>query len=244
MPVVPGPDPSSGGQGAGPCEQYASVGALQACIPDLTPELAADLIAESTLILWALLSRSITGVCEATVFTDETCWPLPTWLPYPQSAFDYGRIDRVDRDRIELQRPVVAITEVIERGLLLDPSQYAIMDDGFLVRQDGCYWLNGVEITYSFGFTIPDYVTDAALELAVEIWKDRCGLESCIPRNVSSLSRQGISMTFDQRVDQVREAGPVLGKVAVAMAVANPTNQRMPSEVWSADTPHRLHSFR
>lgn len=250
MPVVPGPDPSSGGGGAGPCEQYATAGALRACIGEdnITLDAAAAYVEEATSILWPLLGRTITGVCEATIFTDESCWPSHRWSTLddlgPALGITPPYLAPEWRDTIPLQRPVVTITSVTVADVVLDPADYSIMDDAYLVRVDGDAWGNRVEITYSFGYPVPAYVTDACIELAVELWKDACNLSSCLPSNTTNVSRQGLSWSVDRQADAVRQSGPSLPKVTVAMSVANPTNQRLPSEVFSPDTPHRAHTFR
>lgn len=242
------PDPDLTPGPLGPCQPYCQItdicGEEEASVSE-----AADAIIDASEILYALLGRTIHGVCTATVQTDTECsnWSDGrTWLGgWGRYGFSYGTTFWQPRPSVVmLQSPVVSIAEVAVDGDALDPMLYVLRDGNQLAYANGDAWVGLVTITYSFGTPVPRYVRDAAVELATELFKERCGRSSCLPANATSVQRQGVSVNFDRNVERVREAGPSLPRVMAAMSVVNPMNQRSGAEVWSPDDPLRLHVVR
>lgn len=243
-PLVPGP--------AGPCQAYADIDDLVKCNAyGGSDDDAGDFIIDASEILYILFGRSLHGICTATIQTDPNhcTWWMPDrdWL-YPADTTRLGLT--WSRDIIKLEPPVVSITSVTDPATVggtpvtLDPATYQLMDGTDLVKVDRSWWVGPTTITYSFGAPIPSWARDACVELALELWKDRCGQSSCFGPNVTSVQRQGINLNLDRRVDEVRTAGPTLPKVMAAMAIINPTNQRSQAEVWSPDDPNPTHAIR
>lgn len=240
----PGPDLTPGI--LGPCEPYCTLDDLcDNADFDGKPENAADAIIDASEILYALLGRSLHGICTATVETDAACdWWVDGRAQLGGWWEGRAHLGWARRNVINLQAPVVSIDEVSVDGDVLDPALYVLRDGSALMYADSSSWTGVVRITYSFGAPIPRYARDACVELATELWKERCGSGSCLPANTSSVARQGITATVDQNVQRVREAGPALPKVMVAMSVINPTGQRQQAEVWSPDDPNSTHVVR
>lgn len=111
---------------------------------------------------------------------------------------------------LRLPGPVHSIIEVTVDGETLPSSAYAVDNSGLLVRLDGGRWPSCQDmslspdspgtflITYLRGLDVPEGGRVAAGVLACELAKDACGDRSCrLPRRVSSVDRQGVSVVFD-----------------------------------------------
>jgi hypothetical protein len=161
---------------------------------------------------------------------------------------------------VELQFPVTEIVSVTIDGVLVPATEYQIMDDLYLARarvlatdpRKGWPYFQHLdlpptepgtfEIVYKYGTPIPAQAKRAAIELACELWKDCNNARCALPAGTTSVNRQGVSLSLDRRTDQVRDAGTDLVEVAKFISLFNPTNQRIPSMVWTPDTPpRRLH---
>lgn len=222
----------------GPCESYCGLEDLDCANLGLTNEALVELIVDASTILYALLGRSIHGVCTATITTDNDCMNQSYWAYWPGAGSRLtldARVRYPDIRSIVLASPVVSIAEVKVDGVTLDPTAYILRDGSDLRLATNRSWIGDIEITYTFGVPVPGYARDACIELAQEMAKERCGRPSCFPTNAKSVSRAGISISLDREVEKVREAGPSLQAVMVAMSIINPMNQRNQSEVWSPD---------
>jgi hypothetical protein len=134
-------------------------------------------------------------------------------------------------------------------GQALSPSEGAIIGRDHLVRVDGGVWPshNAVALpdtepgTWSIDLTVgsevPDLIrratTDLVTELALSMQMD----PACkLPASTTSVSRQGLSFSMENRVEQVRESGSLLPSIGMVVGTYNPMNQRLPSDVLNPDT--------
>lgn len=155
-------------------------------------------------------------------------------------------------EEVKLPGPVYAITEVVIDGVVLSADAYRLDNGRLLVRVDGGQWpqcndlsKNAGEvgtwtITAQYGEDVPALGRIAVGELACEIAKALQGEECALPRNLQSLVRQGVSLTF-QDPNEIAENG-LLGLRFTDMLIQtyNPSGQRAPSRVYDVDGP----SFR
>jgi len=113
-------------------------------------------------------------------------------------------------EEVQLAYPVASVTQVMIDGVVLNPSAYLLYDHRILVRVDGGSWplcndltkTTGVgawHITASYGVEVPPSGKLAVGQLAVEIAKDCAGAACALPRNITSITRQGVSQTFNQK---------------------------------------------
>lgn len=110
-------------------------------------------------------------------------------------------------DRLMLPPEVHDVLEVRIEGEVLDPSNYHLTYDNYLVRDDDGVWpqyqdvhaRSGAagtwEINVEYGVPVPEDGRLAAGILANEFAKSLCGDSACaLPRRTRSVTRQGISM--------------------------------------------------
>jgi hypothetical protein len=109
---------------------------------------------------------------------------------------------------------VGAITEVIVDGVVLPETAYRVDNWKWLVRIDGEEWpvcqnlvddvteVGTWEVSYLKGFPVPAGGQLALGTLVCQLSKGICGGKCDLPMKASSVSRQGVSMTFDLQKGQ------------------------------------------
>lgn len=107
-----------------------------------------------------------------------------------------------------LPGPVAAVTQVMLDGSVLASGSYRLDDNAKLVRTDGGMWptcqdmaspdtaSNTWSVTFQWGETVPTLGRLALGELACEYARACMGEECRLPKNVASLARQGVQITF------------------------------------------------
>lgn len=156
--------------------------------------------------------------------------------------------------RLRLPGPVGAVTEVRVDGVALAPERYRL-DGDTLVRQDGIDWPVCQElgrpdgepgtwsVSYTHGVPVPMGGQVAAGLLAAELFKAACGDSTCaLPRSVTSVTRQGVSIQANRTVLEDAVQKGKTGITLVDMWVASVTTPKRPSIVASPDfnyTPRR-----
>jgi hypothetical protein len=144
--------------------------------------------------------------------------------------------------------PVTEIQEVTIDGVAVDPDTYALREYRFLDRLDEAVWPSCQDmrrplgedgtwgITYGWGAPIPASGVHAAAVLACELYADSIGADCKLPKNVTSLSRQGVTVklsTIWGRVNGVWATG--LMEVDAFLQTVNPAGLIAPTTVWSPD---------
>jgi hypothetical protein len=148
---------------------------------------------------------------------------------------------------LKLPGPVASIESVVIGGETLDPTAYSVQNWNLLVRMDGGQWPlcndfssasgDGVwTITASFGEGVPVTGKLAVAELAVEYAKLLMCDDSCrLPSGVQQITRQGVSMTFND-IKDVFDSGLVgLPLSDRFIKTWNPNQLMSPSAVYDID---------
>lgn len=155
---------------------------------DCTPEPSADQLDAAALILDALTGSQY-GLCEHTV--------LPCVVRKCARAY----CDCCHLEEVMLPGPVHSIVEVTLDGVVLDDGAYRVDDYLWLVRTDGEQWPacpTSFEVTYLKGWEVPAGGEAMVSELACELAKAACNDKTCrLPQRITSLSRQGVSVSFE-----------------------------------------------
>lgn len=249
---------------AGPCTSYLA-GADLAGNSRVGAATAAELdpfCEEASQIMYVLLGRQFPGVCSATLRPIRrelesymgrnwmaTAYPFDS-LSAPMAAL-LGVPTHSNGDPI----PLPVTTRTLE-AVMLDGAPFTdcALVGRNLYRTDGEPWPDTQKVwvadtepgTFSvaitFGPDTPAGVVSATRELAIQLWLDSEASPDCLlPPGTTSVSRQGMSVSLDDRVEQARAAGPVIPVLSNALGTWNPSNQRQPPDYLSTADEWTLH---
>lgn len=150
-----------------------------------------------------------------------------------------------------LPAPTREVLEVRLNGVVLNPDAYRVDENRRLVRTDGGVWpycqdmaKNDSEpgtwsVTITVGETVPTLARRAVADLAAEFAKDCAGEECRVPYDVTSLSRQGITLDFgNPNVENIDSLVRLLGlrTVRLFLATYNPGKLRQRGKVYDVNT--------
>ena len=150
-----------------------------------------------------------------------------------------------------LPAPVHSVVEVKIDGVVVTGSAYRLDDNRRVVLLDAewptCQELNLPDtepdtwsITARYGLEVPEGGAWAIGELACELIRARNGEDCRLPRNVTQLVRQGVTIQFPDAVELVRQGLTGLYLVDQFVSTWNPSGLRRRSGTYSVDRPpHR-----
>lgn len=211
-------------------------------------------------ILWALSGKQWAGSgCSATVelrswppAPGTGAWPYyRTWGLTAQGGYWwwsfagwawFPRYVGMEPQKMAVKLPhkeVTAITSVTVQG---EPfTAYNLLASGWLERTDGRRWLEyagDTVISYTYGEPTIESGVRAVIRLAVEMVKDWLGDTTCrLPRRVTSVTRQGISLAISDPQIFLKEGRTGLYEVDLFLASVNPNSRSQSASVWSPDIP-------
>jgi hypothetical protein len=152
---------------------------------------------------------------------------------------------------ILLPAPVHDIIQVKIDGVIVTGSDYRLDDNRILVLLDGdwptCNDLslpdtepNTWSVTARYGLEVPAGGAWAVGELACELVRAHNGEDCRLPRNVTQLVRQGVTIQFPNVIELLNEGLTGLYLVDQFVNTWNPSHLRRRSGVYSVDqSPHR-----
>jgi hypothetical protein len=228
--LPPLPAPVGGGIGPGPCTAWTTSLAIAVCKGVPNSNAYDDAIAAASEILYELSARRFPGLCERTVRPCQTSgsfcgiqilsrgyvihWGDNAWVGYDCGCHPLSSVELVGK-------PATSITEVLIDGVALDPSEYRLDQQQYLVRLNGGMWpacqrldLPDTEegtwsVTYQHGQAIPVSGQMAARDLAYEIYRSCSATDlegDCeLPEGVTRITRQGISYELPALVSWGRD---------------------------------------
>jgi hypothetical protein len=153
-------------------------------------------------------------------------------------------------EEVVLPGGVYQVLQVLIDGVELSPSSYRLDDNRLVVRTDGGQWpmcnnlgSNDTEvgtwsITAQWGEPLPEIGKIAVGELACEFGKYLGGQDCVLPQAVTSLSRQGVSLTFADPNEVLKEGRLGLHFTDMFLSAFNPGGLRARSQVYSVDGPN------
>lgn len=148
---------------------------------------------------------------------------------------------------INLPAPVSSVTEVRVDGSVLVTGAYHVDDNRKLVRLDGKSWpicndlahddtgVGSWSVTVVVGEDVPDSGAFAIGEMAGEYLKATHGEDCRLPRNISSLVRQGVTISMPMLSDLLKEGRTGMPLVDLFIAATNPHHLPSRSRVYSVD---------
>lgn len=136
-------------------------------------------------------------------------------------GFGFGCLNCQPDCQVYLEGPVNSIISVVQDGEVVDPATYRVDNGTWLVRNhdasdDDCWLLRQdfnktsgtgtLIVSYLQGMPVPAALAAATGELACE-WAKSCLGQACrLPQRVTSISRQGVTVSLAD-VDQLLENG-------------------------------------
>lgn len=214
-------------------------------------------------VVWALTGRQF-STCDVVVrpcrrvcedsggFTYGWAGPFPVQIDgawYNLACSCGSTCSCGDLCEAALPYPICEITEVMVDGVALDPTAYRVDDFRRLVRIDGECWPRCQDmaapdteegtwsVSLTYGKEPPQLALDAASELACELLKARLGQTCRLPQRVSSLTRQGVTMSFIDPMSFFADGRTGLYLLDLAIRSFNPRMLQRPPGVYSVDAP-------
>lgn len=186
-------------------------------------------------------------------------WDSGTWLPYIFNGIwrncwcgtGPGCQSCEPRCQVYLPGPVASIEEVLLDGAIVDPATYRVDDFVWLVRtggDDNCWPFtqnfdadppdtDTFQVTYERGTAVPTALLGAAGTLACEYARACQGQPCRLPGRVSSVARQGVSVTMVD-VDTLLKFGLTgIKEVDDVIRALNPHGLKGITRFYSPDLP-------
>lgn len=232
----------------------------------LSPAVTGMAVEIATETVWALSGRQF-GNCPVTFRPCRRNCLEGNWLAgwrewnYPQPALIGGQWFNLtcgscgdscscsSLSQVVLPGPVNAITQVKIDGSPLVTGAYRVDDYRILVRQDGGSWpsCNDLSkpddaagtwsITAQFGLPVPASGELAVGELACELAKSLNGEACRLPRAVTNVTRQGVTINYGDIKDLFRGGLTGLFLVDSFIQATNPRHLMDRARVYSVDSP-------
>lgn len=175
--------------------------------------------------------------CSVTVEADtRTGLCLPGLLSTPSWALNRDT-NTVATALLTLRLPDFPVTEIVavsQGGVPIPPQRYRLVNGREIERIDAAAWEGIFTVTYLHGAQPPPAALRAASILAGEFALAGSGLACRLPKRVSSITRQGVSMTVLDSLDIFDKGRTGVPEVDSWLGSVNPARAR-PSRVWSPD---------
>lgn len=151
---------------------------------------------------------------------------------------------------LTLPGPVQSVDEVLIDGIVLDPTAYRVDRKRFLIRTDGGVWpkcqdmlapydgVGAFTITYQKGLPVPIAGSVAVGRLACELAASYCGGECALPQRITTVTRQGVSIGFQDLYQDLWEHGGT-GIYSIDSWIQSVTRGTAYASVASIDTIRR-----
>lgn len=142
---------------------------------------------------------------------------------------------------------VTQIFEVNIDGTILSSANYRLDHGRWLVRTDGELWpccqdlsvdigeTGSWYIELEYGTPVPQMGVNAATKLACELAKACSGGDCDLPERVTSIVRQGVSMTLIDPQEFLTEGRTGLYEVDLFLAAVNPAGLARRGTAWSPE---------
>lgn len=195
----------------------------------------------------------------------EDAWTAGEWLPgltsYPSPALINGRWFNLTcgscwgtcacttLSEVKLPNPVSAVVSVKIDGGTMPVTGYILEDSQLLVRADGGSWptcndlsrpdtaVGTWSVTFDVGRAIPEGAAWAVGELACEIIRAAAGEDCRLPRNVTTLARQGVTITLPDVTTLFAQGLTGLPLADMWIMSVNPKRLATRSRVYRVDEP-------
>ncbi len=191
---------------------------------------AQSIVDSASWILWKLTGEKYAGPARVTEWYGTDLRRCPQSClneAVLRSLLDYSADDRSSSFLRLRRKPVHEIHEVIMNDRVLDPTEYAIANGGYIRFRSwtGLCWdlESGITVDYTYGAHVPAAGREAAISFSEEIFKSIDGTEGCqLPSGATSVSRQGIDIELVDTASYVRDGKTGIALVDLFIQAANP----------------------
>jgi hypothetical protein len=123
-------------------------------------------------------------------------------------------------------------------GRELDPSEYSLRNNSYLVRTNGIPWvldaIHELEIVYTHGTPPPAAGKRAAIRLANELILSDKGSSLCaLPERISTVARQGVTYTMLDPQEFISNGKVGIYEIDLFLAAVNPYRAKKRPKVFS-----------
>lgn len=198
----------------------------------------------ASFVLYKLSGEKYTGVQTTTeIYTSEI--PVSTAresVLISGSIYQLPKYTDGNRNLRLLNSPVRSVQSVTHLGRELEPSEYTLRNNAYLVRTQSLPWIldpvHELSVTYTYGTPPPASGKRAAIRLANELILADMGSANCaLPERISSVSRQGVSYTIMDPQTFISNGKVGIYEIDLFLAAVNPSKAKKRPRVFSADKP-------
>lgn len=174
-------------------------------------------------------------------------WDASYWFPYGCGGTCSDSCSCSIVPEIQLPAAVNQITAVKVDGSVLAPTAYRLDNHRLLVRTDGSLWprcndltLDDTKagtwsVTADYGQDVPVGGQLAVGEMACQILRAMSGGDCQLPNNVTSLIRQGVTITYPTIQELLGEGRTGLYLTDLFLATSNPNKLNTRARVYRID---------
>lgn len=203
-----------------------------------------EAIQTASTVLYKLTGEKYPGISTSTDAITSTAYANAMTAPQLIGGKMYNLPRSAMGGQRELnlrQKPVLSVQSVYVNGVLLDPSQYSLRNNAYIVRTAPHQWMlsptSEITVTYTHGARPPVAGRAAATRLANEIILWYLGDNRCaLPERITSVSRQGVSYTILQPMDFISQGNTGIYAVDSFIAAVNPDKQRKKPAIFHPGT--------
>lgn len=193
----------------------------------------------ASFILYKLSGEKYTGIQSITEVytTDAVASNATSPAIINGSMYNLPRFSEGHRNLRLHQTPVRSITSVTHLGRELDPSEYSLRNNSYLVRPNSQPWIldpaNELSVTYTYGTPAPLAGKRAAIRLANELILSDKGSAACaLPERISSVNRQGVSYTVMDPQEFIANGKVGIYEIDLFLAAVNPSKAKKRPKVF------------
>lgn len=153
------------------------------------------------------------------------------------SMYNFPRTSEGQRELRLRHQPVRSIQSISYLGRTLDPSEYSLRNNAYVVRKNSLLWVLSpvleLEVSYTYGTPPPAAGRRAAIRLANELilWDKGSGACS-LPERISSVARQGVSYTMMDPQEFISNGKVGIYEIDLFLAAVNPTKAKKRPKVF------------
>jgi len=198
----------------------------------------------ASFVLYKLSGEKYTGIQTVTeVYTSDLATSnITNPSLISGNMYNVPKLTEGQRNLRLRNTPVRSIVSLSYQGRELDPTEFSLRNNSYLVRQNSLPWVldnvNELSVTYTYGAPAPLAGKRAAIRLANELILQEMGDAQCaLPERVQSVARQGISFTVLDPQEFISNGKVGIYEIDLFLASVNPSKAKKRPKVFLAGGP-------